>query len=80
MVVGKISIDLQQFWPRGRCLLKRHLPQFDKFECLVNLILKVKMSLEETPSTIPKNFNLYKRYHLKRHFPLFHNPINSNIC
>ena len=38
----------------------------------MNLILKVKMSLEETPSTIPKNFNLYKRCHLKRHFPQFH--------
>ena len=30
------------------------------------------MSIEETPSTIPKNFNLYKRCHLKRHFPQFH--------
>ena len=126
MVVGKILIDLRQFWPRGRCLLKRHLPQFskswyifkkiefklkvslqetpstipknwiyikcvswkdifprdknsnmkrhlpqfDKFECL--MILKLKMSLEKTLSTIPKNFNLYKRCHLKRHFPQFH--------
>ena len=26
----------------------------------MNLILKLKMYLEETPSTIPKNFNLYK--------------------
>ena len=50
--------------------MKRHFPQFDKFECLMNLILKLKMFLEETPSTIPKNFNLYKRCQrclLKRH-------------
>ena len=89
MVVGKILIDLRQFWPHGKCLLKRHLPQFskswyifkttilenwiyikgvswkdtfhvaknpicikgvssqfDKFECLMNLILKLKMSFE----------------------------------
>ena len=29
------------------------------------------MPLKETPSTIPKNFNLYKKCHLKRHFPQF---------
>ena len=46
--------------------------QFEKFECLMNLILKLKMSLEETSFTISKNFNLYKRCHLKRHFPQFH--------
>ena len=37
----------------------------------MNLILKLKMSLEETPSTIPKNFNLYKICYLKRHFSQF---------
>ena len=31
------------------------------------------MPLKETPSTIPKNFNLYKRCHLNRHFSQFHN-------
>ena len=40
--------------------VKRHLLQFDKFECLMNLILKLKMFLEEIHFTIPKNFNLYK--------------------
>ena len=50
----------------------RHLPQFDKFECLMNLISKLKMSLEETPSIIPKTYNLYKmcqrwRCPVKRH-------------
>ena len=38
----------------------------------MNLILKLKMSLKETPFTILKNFNLYKRCHLKRYFPQFH--------
>ena len=27
---------------------------------------------KETSCTIPKNFNLYKMCHLKRHFPQFH--------
>ena len=50
--------------------MKRHFSQFDKFECLINLILKLKMSLEETP-TIPKNFNLYQRCLFKRHLLAF---------
>ena len=80
MVVGKILIDLRQFLPRGRCLLKRHIPQFSKSWYISKRIkFKLKVSLQETPSTIPTNFNLYKRCHLKRHFPQFHNSTNSNI-
>ena len=33
-----------------RCHLKRHFPQFHKFQYIL------KVSLEETPSTIPKNW------------------------
>ena len=51
--------------------MKRHLPQFDKFECFMNLILKLKMSLEETLFTIPTNFNLYKRCLFKKHLLQF---------
>ena len=69
------GVSWKDIFPRDKnSNMKRHLPQFDKFECL--MILKLKMSFEETLSTIPKNFNLYKRCHLKRHFPQFH---NSNI-
>ena len=112
MVGEKILIDLWQFWPRGRCLLKRHLPQFSKSWCIFKRIkFKLNVFLEETPTIsknwiyiksvssssticqiwmshefdfktkvvswrdtfyIPKNFNLYKRCYLKRHFPQFH--------
>ena len=66
----KVSLEKTLFHVAKKSNMKRHLPQFEKFECL--MILKLKMSLEETPSTIPKNFNLYKRCHLKRHFLQFH--------
>ena len=80
MVVGKILIDLRQFLPRGMYLLNRHIPQISKSWYIFKRIkFKLKVSLQETPSTIPTNFNLYKRCYLKRHFPQFHNSTNSNM-
>ena len=53
MVVEKILIDQQQFWPRRRCLLKRNLPQFSKSWYIFKRIeFKLKVSL----STIPENW------------------------
>ena len=54
----------------------RHLPQFDKFECLMNFILKLKMSLEETCFTIPKNSIYTKGVSWK---DIFHNSTKSNM-
>ena len=57
----KVSLDkILSTRQKIQYALKVSLPQFDKFECLMNLILKLKMSIEKTHSTIPKNFNLYK--------------------
>ena len=64
MVVGKILIDLWQFWAHGRCLLKRHHLQFKKIGFILKVSLEkifstwqkiqyaLMVSLEETPSTI----------------------------
>ena len=57
MIVGKILIDLWQFWPRGMCLLKRHFPQFSKSWYIFKRIeFKLNVSLEKIPSTIPENW------------------------
>ena len=37
MAVEKILIDLRQFWSRGKCLLKRHIPQMFKIMKELNL-------------------------------------------
>ena len=77
MVVGKILIDLQQFLPCGKCLLKRHFPQFSKSWYIFKRIeFKLKVSLQETPSTIPENWIYTKSVSWK---DTFHNSIKSNM-
>ena len=57
MVVEKILIDLQYFLPYRRYLLNRHLPQFSNpLYTFKKIEFKLKVSLEETPSTISKNW------------------------
>ena len=48
MVVRKILIDLRQFWPRGRCLLKRDFHSFQNHDTHLKEF-KLKVYLQETP-------------------------------
>ena len=76
MVVGKILIDLWHFWPRRMYLLNRHLPQFSKSWYIFKKIeFKLKVSLQETPSTIPKNWIYIKCVSWKDTFHMAKNPI-----
>ena len=76
MVVEKIFIDLRQFWSCGSCLFKRYLPQFLKSWYIFKIIeFKLKVSLQETPSTISKNLIYIKSVSWKDTFHVTKNPI-----